>query len=182
MDEYRKKLIEWNSRDKYIKEINFLGSIMRIDSSDYILDYGCGTMTAVKHFKNNFQCEVNGYDVIQYADPEDFIFYDNSLKKKYSKIYLNHVIAHLRNAEEVVNSLKKNLISGGHIYIITPNKLWLNYMSNEKYNPDATVINHYSLTELELLFKRNGFRVLSSGQFGEFLGQQRERLFLEAVL
>lgn len=181
MEEYRKKLIEWNSRDKYMRELNFLGNLMNLNSSDSVLDYGCGTMKAIKHFNENYECHIKGFDVNEYAEKSDYIFYDNSLKGNYNKVYLNHVIAHVSDVKEMLNSLKK-IILGGRIYVITPNKLWLKYMKNEKYNPDKTVINHFSLPDLVSVFRQNGFTVIRSGQFGEFLNEERERLFLEATI
>ena len=58
--DYKQKLIEWNSTEKYKREVGFLWYLLR--GSKNLLDYGCGTgLTARDLF-------ASGYDVYDYLD------------------------------------------------------------------------------------------------------------------
>ena len=93
--DYKSKLIEWNSTDKYHSEFLFLSSL--IGKSSSTLDYGCGTgLTAIG-------LNADGYDINDYIFSPALIcdYYINELPHKgYSHIYFMHSIAHIPNPIE----------------------------------------------------------------------------------
>jgi len=177
---YKQKLIAWNSTIKYKKELEFLYLLFdNPQRGDLFLDFGCGVMTAINYFNQKSDAMFYGYDVQEYGEQSDYSLYDKELKKKYSTIYLNHSIAHIKNPVTCLTSLKDNLISGGKIIVITPNLDWLTFKNEGKeIKTDPTVIKHYSSLTLERLFVKNRYDIICQGQFGDCLNNQHERLWL----
>lgn len=173
--EYKSKLIEWNSRDKYHSEVLFLNKL--VGKGQSILDYGCGLgLTAVG-------LGADGYDVNDYIFSPSIKsignYYINELPNKaYQEIYFMHSIAHIPNPIEVLKDIKKRY--SARVTVITPNKYWLMLQSNNEYVPDPTVHQHYTSTELRELFEQAGYEVTLQGQFGEEKTFVNERIFLQA--
>ena len=91
-----------------------------------------------------------------------------------------HSIAHIPNLETRLTDLKKMLFDAGKIHIITPNKIWLDNISKNSYEPDETVVKHFTPLSLENLFLKCNYAIEYQGQFGTIMGDQSERLFLTA--
>jgi len=175
--DYKEKLIKWNATQKYLSELDFLFSLLRIDMSysshPEILDFGAGCGKAMDFFN------CSGYDVNNYYDGDSEL-YSNFLPEHYiNQIYMNHVIAHIPNPIEVLKDLKDRY--NATITIITPNAYWLMLQSNNSYKPDETVVKHYTQTQLRELFEEAGYTVTLCGQFGEETTGVNERLFLQAI-
>lgn len=173
--DYKSKLIEWNSKDKYHSEFLFLNKL--VGKGQSILDYGCGLgLTAVG-------LGADGYDVNDYIFSPSIKsignYYINELPNKaYQEIYFMHSIAHIPNPIEVLKDLKARY--SATITVITPNRYWLMQQSNRDYKPDPTVHKHYTLHELRELFEQAGYEVTLIGQFGELNNGVNERIFLQA--
>ena len=167
--DYKEKLRQFNSTEKYKKEVNFLWSLL----GDTIkLDYGCGLGTAM----DLFYCD--GYDVNMYYEGHNLSNYYNHLPdRKYEDIYFLHSFAHIPNPHDVLRILRKYK---ARITIITPNLQWLMLQDNKGYVKDPTVVKHYTLTQLEQMLKDCGYSVEFAGQFGEQKYGFNERIFIQA--
>ena len=181
-EEYKAKLRQFNSTEKYKNELLFLGKLMSPKKGEKILDYGCGLGTAVVYLRNEYSADCFGYDIINYRDFDDLSIYRNQYFFKFSKVFFLHSIAHVPNIQWKLHELKELLLPEAKVYVITPNKLWIEHINTPEYKPDPTVINHFYPIELEELFKNAGFKIITAGQFGQCTGNVNERLFLEAQI
>lgn len=180
-EEYKKKLVEFNSTPKYRSEVDLLLRIMNPSPHEKILDYGCGLGRTVRQLNALSKAEVFGFDVRDFTEePSPYMFRDN-FHFKFHKIYFMHSIAHVPNIEYILNTLIETwLWSFGKVYVVTPNRLWLDSVKNKDYIPDPTVIKHFSASELKQLFIDAGFKIKNVMQFGAIENNQHERIFLEA--
>lgn len=171
---YGEKLEGFNATDKYTTEAMFLKLLIdnRNSELDSILDYGCGTGYLVDGLNYSYpDTKIYGYDIEMYNDEFSYV----GSVGKHDIVYFMHSFAHIKNIVEVINGLDTM-----EIIIITPNRSWLFYQNNKNYEPDETVIKHYSLNELNKLIEGLGYQIIVSGQFGEFEHGHNERLFLKA--
>ena len=185
-DNYKEKLIKFNSTIKYEEEVTFLISLLHPMKNDLILDYGCGTGSLLIQLRNQ-GLNVKGFDVKNYTNLEEKYIFINTIAGKFNKIYFMHSIAHVPNIEEVLSSLSENnLIDGGYLYVITPNKNFDDYFKSKtltetEYIKDSTVVKHYDIYGLISLFEKLGFIIQVKGQFGKTVGTDiHERLYLIA--
>ena len=172
--DYKQKLIEWNSTEKYKKELDFLYRILLYEYGSICLDYGCGIGTAM----NYFYCD--GYDVNDYFIGGYYQrkkYHLNSLPDKmYEHIYFLHSFAHIPNPKDVLRILRSKYPEAT-LTVITPNAEWL----DKDYVGDETVVKHYTQTELKEIFEECGYKVTLLGQFGEYKEGKNERIFLQAI-
>lgn len=174
--DYKQKLIDWNSTERYFIELKFLRNLIGGYPSDFVLDYGCGVGTAIRYL-DDFGYNIFGFDVNEYIIYKSW--YDNELKNDYNHIYFMHSFAHIPNPKEVLTNLRSKYPKA-QITVITPNAYWLMLQSNKDYKPDPTVIQHYTQTQLKELFESVGYKVTLVGQFGEEKTGVNERIFLQA--
>lgn len=168
---YKEKLEQFNSTEKYQKELDFLYGLFGNDFNK-VLDYGCGNLFSINKFNKIKNCFV-GYDVNVFAEGYD---YADKLGK-YDIVYFLHSIAHIKGIETVLKLLDTKIIC-----VITPNKEWLDVINNNSnYKPDTTVIRHFTQYELIELFKDSGYEIITSGSFGEVSKSHNERLFIKAI-
>ena len=163
---YSNKLLNFNSSEKYLKELGFLRSLI---GDTEALDYGCGNGFAAELFK----CD--GFDVTPH---NPFFGYVDNPFSYYETVYFMHSLAHIEDPETVLRAL--NLKPHGRVVVITPNLDWLKLASDD-YEPDPTVISHFIGDDLDELFTKSGFKIINSGQFGQRIGLVNERLFLVAT-
>lgn len=173
--DYKQKLIEWNSTEKYKSELHFLNSILNLDyySDDelYVLDIGCGIGTAMDFIR----CD--GYDVNNYYIGIHNLRYYNILpNKKYYNIYFMHSFSHFPNPKDVLRILRGKY-PDATLTVITPNAEWL----DKDYVGDETVVKHYTQSELKEMFEECGYKITLLGQFGEYKEGKNERIFLQAI-
>lgn len=170
---YAEKLKQFNSTEKYKNELELLKMLLVFNGnvSKNILDYGCGNGDAAR-FLIGEKYYVDGYDKTHHNP--NFNYKKDSLNT-YDTVYFLHSFAHIENIKEVLIDLvcKK-------IIVITPNKEWLKLNHSDSYQPDPTVINHYSKNELQELFESLNFAVDVIGSFGNEKNNQRERIFIIA--
>jgi len=178
---YKDKLKQFNSTDKYRNELLFLTQLLDPKEDESIIDYGCGTGAAMEHIRSNFKSNVYGFDVTEDYYEGDKFFFRTEIFFKVQSIYFMHSFAHIDFPP--LEKLKDDfLLPQGKVVIITPNIDWLNLQSKDNYKPDTTVAHHYSSSELEALFIDNGYSIRFSGQFGEQINNVHERLFLVAEI
>lgn len=177
---YKQKLEQFNSTVKYQKEMEFLIKLMDIQRNDTVLDYGCGIGTMVEELTFKFpESHIFGYDKYQYI--EDKGWFKNSFHFPMDKVYFMHSIDHIENIMSQLFYLSENLKATSQVFVLTPNRLWLERMRNEEYEPDETVIRHHSPRELIQLFEDSGFTIENIGQLGEEKDGLHERIFLKAI-
>lgn len=183
--EYKQRLNNWNSQKKYLSEVNFLSSLLSLEESDVVLDYGCGTGFCLEHLNNKSKASFYGYDVNILIDniEDKKWFLKEIINLKFTKIYLMHSIAHISNIQEVLISFHDRLTENGELVIITPNREFDEYfrgLEHKDYKPDSTVIRHYKLADLSEMISDAGYSIQTLGQFGAFIGSFNERLFVIA--
>jgi SAM-dependent methyltransferase len=179
--DYSERLKYFNSTDKYRRELKFLLGMIDYGYSE-ILDYGCGIGTAIhyiydtrkEHGKNVI---VRGYDINNYFKERPNWLLDGEPQGQYHHITFIHSLAHIENVREVLISLKDNLVDKGKISVITPNKEWIDLVGDTKSDP--TVKEHFTSKTLSDLFMDCEYKQIQSGQFGERLENQHERLFIQ---
>ncbi|MCK4521954.1 MAG: hypothetical protein KAU20_05235, partial [Nanoarchaeota archaeon] len=66
------------------------------------------------------------------------------------------------------------------VIVITPNRAWLIKQYNKQYQPDPTVVKHYTQGELCEVFNAAGYTVENVGQFGAITENRNERIFIKA--
>ena len=176
--DYKQKLIDWNSTDKYRLELKFLNGLLCPLWDMKVLDYGCGTGAAMRYIdsRNDFSI-INGYDVNDFLSEWSYTVRDSKLEHKYNHVYLMHSIAHFKNQSEELEKIKSVLLENGIVTVITPNAEWL----DKDYIGDETVIKHFTQQELCQLFIDSGYTIQLVGQFGEYKNGLNERLFLHAT-
>ncbi|QQS35537.1 MAG: class I SAM-dependent methyltransferase [Ignavibacteriales bacterium] len=181
---YTERLIRFNSSEKYKKEMEFLFDLIKPREGQRILDYGCGTGTLINFIKEKCNVEISGFDVQYLGTGEIPDWYINNLSDSYDTVYFMHSLAHIVDAESVLEKVKKYLKVSGKIVVITPNRMWDIEMKplSKNYNPDTTVVKHFTPEELEVFFTDSGFKIELSGQFGKLLNGYNERIFLVATL
>lgn len=172
---YKEKLIQFNSTEKYMLELQLVTGLLGVQSYSTILDYGCGLGTAVHYFRK-YTCGIaRGYDIHAYDDEQHFWRLDEPPKDKYHHITFIHSLAHIHNAQEVIERLRNNLVDGGKITVLTPNLNWINTVGDTKSDP--TVVKHYNSQDLRNLFKN--YKVIHEGQHGEVRNGHNERIFIQ---
>lgn len=174
---YAQKLIQFNATEKYRGEMNFIKLLVGAEQGETVLDFGCGIGTLVEYLKQETRANVVGHDQTEYLteQPE---WFRKRVYFEVDKVIFNHSIAHVSGIDSVLQNLHDLLRHNGKVYVVTPNKDWIEEVGNT--NSDSTVIEHYSTDTLKDLFERNGYRVALCGQFGKEKNGLHERLFMIA--
>jgi 2-polyprenyl-3-methyl-5-hydroxy-6-metoxy-1,4-benzoquinol methylase len=181
--EYIAKLKQFNSKEKYFIELDFITGLIKPHFGKKVVDYGCGVGTMVKWLKNTTTAKVYGYDVVNYVnvdakDKPKWFIDDASDIPECDTVYFFHSFAHIPNIANVLFELREKVQT--KVVVITPNRQWLDLQVNENYIPDPTVVRHYTHDELIEIFEDTGYKIHLSGGFGFKTNNQYERLFLVA--
>ena len=97
--DYKEKLIQFNSTDKYYNELKFLHSLIGSERKS-IMDYGCGIGTAMRYIFDKTLSQVKGFDIehfiphYEYCNPKD----------EFDLVYFMHSFAHIELIESVLKS------------------------------------------------------------------------------
>ena len=162
------------SEGAFVAEQNFTEN-----SGRRFLDVGCGEGWAVKLFKDK-GWEVTGLDYSGYGcekfNPDCLenlmvgdVYYNLrgliSEGKKYDLVFLDNVLEHVLDPEELVNELKKVMVPSGILAVDVPNdySILQKYVIEKKYvhteywhvTPDH--LSYFDKTGLENLFQQNGW-------------------------
>jgi len=166
---YKKKLDQFNSNPKYFEELAFM-ALLFTKGTHSILDYGCGTGKAVDHFCS-LGYDAKGYDQIQHNPHFNY----SPATTQFDLVYFMHSAAHIPGLPQVLQALITK-----EIIIITPNKDWIDLQKNKNYQPDPTVLSHFTLEELVSIVVSSGYGIIQCGDFGKTTDGHGERLFIKA--
>tara|TARA_R110000868_G_scaffold35798_1_gene127841 strand:- start:11210 stop:11776 length:567 start_codon:yes stop_codon:yes gene_type:complete len=183
--DYSKRLKDWNASEKYRDEVDFLNSLLAIQSGNKVLDYGCGIGTAIKLLSEKHpQAQVYGYDVNRFEDRVVDDFYIRSdFYFQFDRIYFMHSLAHIPDVVGMLSRLHQFLKPETRVVVITPNSDWLWLKNNcKEVKTDKTVVNHFTSKSLKNTFELAGYKVAMSGMYGELIGLQAERLYIVAKI
>lgn len=175
--DYKKKLEKFNATEKYKSEMLFMIDKMQLSQDDSVLDFGCGIETMCNAIRN-MGVSCYGYDVHYYGQEKNELFITDYAKYRYTKAYFMHSLAHIPNNLEVLKVLKALVFK--HIYILTPNKDWLDLQDKTNYIPDPTVIEHFTMSSLLELLIEAGFRIDYATGHGKETNGHNERIFIKA--
>lgn len=179
---YKEKLLQFNSTEKYLKELHILNSLCDLTGNQKALDYGCGTGCAMKFINQRTGCEVFGYDIADNLYDGDPFYFRKELFFQVDCVYFMHSLAHIKYPELKLEKVKGLFLKkGGRLVIITPNADWLKLQNNKEYIPDTTVIKHYGLQELIDMVTDAGFTFNAAGQVGDCTNGIHERIFIKAI-
>ena len=157
------------------------------DKEFSILDVGCGNYSASVTKKYFPACKYYGIDKEIYNNTEyDFKlmteFYKLDLESDplekimdnfFDVIIMNHVIEHIANGIEVVESLSKKIKDGGRIYIETPSVKSLSLPSQPgtlNFCDDESHKRLYDIIEVANVLIKNNFRIIKAGTRRDKIG------------
>lgn len=134
-----------------------------LKNSTSVLDYGCGSGDFVKYLRSK-SIDAYGYEPNYNFCEHDFLTNREGWKnKKYEVIVLWHVLEHIHNPFDLIQSLKKRLNKKGKILIAIPNfksfdskyygKFWAGYDTPRH-------LWHFSRKGMGLVAKENNFKIL----------------------
>ena len=142
--DYKEKLKQFNSTDKYKNELKFLNNLVGRYGQHYdnVLDYGAGLGTCAKYIQDNSRKDicVDMYDKEQWNEKANYITKEEleDGSETYEMVYFMHSFAHIQF--ENLDFIKKLLFPFGNkiVIVFTPNKDWLQNVDSTNYNPDTT--------------------------------------------
>ena len=145
----------------HLKRLTWMRVYLKKNTS--ILDYGCGSGDFVKYLRSK-SIDAYGYEPNYNFREHDFLTNQEGWKnKKYEVIVLWHVLEHIHNPFDLIQSLKKRLNKGGKIFIAIPNfksfdskyygKYWAGYDTPRH-------LWHFSRKGMGLVAKENNFKIL----------------------
>jgi 2-polyprenyl-3-methyl-5-hydroxy-6-metoxy-1,4-benzoquinol methylase len=157
------------------------------DRKFLLLDVGCGNHSASVAKKYFPECQYYGLDKDVYNnDGHDFDlmikFYrldleNNSLAEIpdnfFDVIIMNHVIEHIDNGIEVVESISKKIKSSGIIYIETPSVKSLslpNQPGTLNFCDDETHKKLYNIIDVANVLIKNNFKIIKAGTRRDKIG------------
>ena len=181
LTEYKERLDRFNSTPKYLSELDLLLRLVNPLRGETILDYGCGTGTAVQFIRERSAAKVLGFDRYEYTEPTPEWFRAH-VYFHVNKAYFMHSLAHIEFPVDILRRLREYLQPKATISVITPNLLWIINTNPKDYKPDPTVIQHFTASSLKELFEKAGYKIKHIGETGEILLGHHERLFLLAEI
>ena len=144
-----------------LKKLTWIRGYLKKNTS--LLDYGCGSGDFVKYLRSK-SIDAYGYEPNYNFCEHDFLTNQEDWKnKKYEVIVLWHVLEHIHNPFDLIQSLKKRLNKKGKILIAIPNfksfdskyygKYWAGYDTPRH-------LWHFSRESIRLMAKENNFKIL----------------------
>lgn len=186
--DYIERLLDFNEGDESHADHALVCSLVRPEPGLRVLDFGCG-VGALSDLMSYSGAIVTGCDVnemlLHYArleHPETlFIHGLTPVGITYDVIVSTHVLGHLDNPLETLIELRKRVKRGGRLVLLIPNRnqALIRWLPNvfKRYEPDATILRHWSKRSLKRLLKKAGFDVIVTGVYGEKYLRTRARVF-----
>ena len=148
-------------RYMHLKRLTWMRGYLENGTS--VLDYGCGSGDFVKYLRSK-SIDAYGYEPNYNFCEQDFLTNQEGwTNKKYEVIVLWHVLEHIHNPFDLIQSLKKRLNKNGKIFIAIPNfksfdskyygKYWAGYDTPRH-------LWHFSRKGIGLMAKENNFKIL----------------------
>ena len=145
----------------HLKRLMWMRGYLKNNTS--VLDYGCGSGDFVKYLRSK-SIDAYGYEPNYNFYEHDFLTNQKGWKnKKYEVIVLWHVLEHIHNPFDLIQSLKKRLNKKGKVFIAIPNfksfdskyygKYWAGYDTPRH-------LWHLSRKAIGLIAKENNFKIL----------------------
>lgn len=145
----------------HLKRLTWMRDYLKNNTS--VLDYGCGSGDFVKYLRSK-SIDAYGYEPNYNFCDHDFLTNQEGWKNnKYEVIVLWHVLEHIHNPFDLIQSLKKRLNKKGKILIAIPNfksfdskyygKYWAGYDTPRH-------LWHFSQKGIGLIAKENNFKIL----------------------
>ena len=148
-------------RYMHLKRLTWMRGYLENGTS--VLDYGCGSGDFVKYLRSK-SIDAYGYEPNYNFCEQDFLTNQEGwTNKKYEVIVLWHVLEHIHNPFDLIQSLKKRLNKNGKIFIAIPNfksfdskyygKYWAGYDTPRH-------LWHFTRKGIGLMAKENNFKIL----------------------
>lgn len=180
-EDYFDRMHKWSSTDKYRCELDELLRGLGVTEGDLVLDVGCSTGNALRYVSDKTGCRVVGIDFpiegLRQCKSRDIVRCDaHELPFKnsvFNKIYMLHVVGHVRCPKRVLGEIKRVLKPKGKFGIITPNKFFvymvkpLNYLGIIRHKPDPTVLRYYSTGSLDNELRDVGLNPIRTYAYGK---------------
>ena len=180
---YAERLELFNKRPDYLRESNRLLEIMKPTLEGTVLDIGCGLGGMINTLKesgvNVFGVEPVRLHLSRLAYGKAVLACGEALPfrdQTFSAVYYMHSAAHIQDFCRSLQEASRVLKSNGTIFIVTPNAQFEALIKPAKallgiagrYEPDKTVIKHYSPEELGDLMSDyfDNIKVFTFGKFG----------------
>ena len=179
-EDYIKMLMNWSSTTDYGIELKTFISYLKLKSSLFVLDIGCGTGRSLSYFRNACGCVAVGIDI-----PEMWKYVSSSIivsgfaenlpygSNIFDVVTFIHSIGHLKNVEESLIEAKRVLKKGGKIGILTPNLLYIEWWYQLSlsgllpFRCDDTILRYFDMGSLVNLIKENGFEINLTKVYGK---------------
>ena len=124
--------------------------------SGRILDLGCGDGSFVDYC-NNHNLDAKGVDIADGIDFEsDKLPYRDN---QFSFVFMGSVLEHLNNPSNILNEVKRVLVKGGVLIVITPN---IDRVKFHFYD-DPTHVRPYNPTNISRLMEMFGLKRIAIG-------------------
>lgn len=184
LENYKLKLKNFNSTEKYKREMQMLYRLICPLPNEKIVDIGCGIGTCIRSFSEQLpQAQWLGYDVNKM-----YIGALNKIPYNIDKAYFMHSFSHIKELTKLLVEIHDKLNEKGEIIIVTPNPEWIWKNHDANYKPDETVVEHYSINQLKEILS-SLFEIVLIGQFDSdnkripLFGKDtlNERIFIKAI-
>ena len=147
--------------------------LLKTTNAKSVIDIGCSSGQMLRLLKQDGlkakgidiskraveECKKNGFDAILANGKK------TGLKEKFDFLIASDVLEHIENEGATVKEWNRLLMQGGKAIVFVPafQSLWSSHDVANQH------LRRYSLKKLELLFKKNGFKIKKSGYWNFFL-------------
>jgi len=137
-----------------------------INSSDKVLDIGCGNGIITKELKKHFDCKITGTDIVNYLKvsiPFEIMKNENKIPfedNTFNIALLNDVLHHTKYQEEMIKEATR-VADSVLIFEVSPSlKVKIaDYLINKIHNAKMkTPFNFRNLNDWKLLFEKLGIK------------------------